>query len=54
MNPYDACEIAFQNGYEKGYKTGRSDIKEFLNVYILQLNEIVERIEAVVASMGEE
>lgn len=54
MNPYDACETAFKNGYEKGYKTGRSDLKEFLNEYILQLNEIVERIEAIVASMGEE
>lgn len=54
MNPYDACEAAFRNGYEKGYKTGRSNVKEFLNEYILQLNEIVDRIEAVVASMGEE
>ena len=54
MNPYDACETAFKNGYEKGYKAGRSDLKEFLNEYILQLNEIVERIEAVVASMEEE
>lgn len=54
MNPYDACEAAFNNGYEKGYKTGQNDIKEFLNEYILQLNEIVEKIEAVVASMGEE
>lgn len=54
MNPYDACETAYKNGYEKGYKAGRSDLKEFLNEYILQLNEIVERIEAVVTAMGEE
>ena len=31
MNPLDACENAFKNGYEKGYEDALKMVEEILN-----------------------
>ncbi len=54
MNPYDACEAAFKNGYEKGLEEGKRYVKSFLIEYNLQLKEVVEKIDAVVTFLGGE
>lgn len=49
MNPYDACETAYRNGYDKGFVEGyKTATLEFLTEYGLQLKEIVKNIEAMV------
>lgn len=49
MNPYDACETAYKNGYDKGFTAGyKAATLEFLTEYGLQLKEIVKNIEEMV------
>ena len=49
MDNWTACEIAYKNGYDKGFVTGyKTATLEFLTEYGLQLKEIVKNIEAMV------
>lgn len=55
MDNWTACEIAYKNGYDKGFVEGyKTATLEFLTKYGNQLKEIVNNIEELVKKYGEE
>lgn len=47
MNPYDACEVAYKNGYEQGHldveKEYKSHLKKLVKIY-KELKTLIEEV----------